>query len=236
MKTIKLFFLLPAVVLILVSCSVKCKKGEGPRVTKTRNIEAVSKLVCDIPCVIYVSQGNIASCTVEAAENLQDLILIEPKGGGKVKITSGKCFSDLDSVIVRVVSPELREIKVKGAAKVFSGGAFTADDMRLTIDGSGAITLDAMLNELVSEVNGAGDINLKGSAQKHKIILNGSGNISASEFNTYDCQVQIEGSGTCHLFVNNNLKADIEGSGNVFYKGSPRIKTDIKGSGKVEKE
>lgn len=236
MKSTRLLFVSLAIVALVSSCSLNCRKGEGPRIAKTRGIEKISKLVCDIPCIIYVSQGDTPSCIVEAAENLQELILVESKGGGKVKITSEKCYSDLDTVVIRIVSPELGEIKVKGTAKVFSSGTFTADDMRLIIDGPGTIALDAMLNELVSEVNGAGDINLKGSAQKHKIIINGSGNISASGFNTYDCNVQIKGSGTCHLFVNNYLKAGIEGSGNIFYKGSPRIKTDIKGSGKVEKE
>lgn len=236
MKTFRLSIWFVAIVLLASSCQVKCKKGEGPHIVKSRNTEAITKLVCDIPCTIYVSQGDQPVCTVEAAESLQDLILVDSKGGGKVKISSKKCFSDLDTVIVRVTSPKLKEIRIKGTAKVYSQGVFTADDLKLIIDGSGTIDLVAMLNELESEINGAGDINLRGSALKHKITINGTGNVSASEFNNYDCNVKITGPGSCHLFVNNKLKAEIDGTGDIFYKGSPEIKTTITGTGKVQKE
>jgi len=236
MKTVKL--LLPVIIIFFftVSCSLRCKKGEGPVVSTSRNIEAFTRLVCDIPCQIYITQGNTPSCVVNTCENLQDFIITEAKGGGKLKITSKKCISDLDTVRIDLTVPELKGLKIKGPGKMFSTGVFTGDKMEFEIDGSGNIYFNVMLNSLETDIRGSGDANLKGSVQKHNIAIKGSGNVSAGELNTYECKVDIEGSGSCHLFVNNMLKANINGSGDVFYKGSPEIKTDIKGSGKVQKE
>lgn len=236
MKTIKI--LLPVVIIVFftVSCSFRCKKGEGPVVSKSRNIEAFTKLVCDIPCQIYITQGNTRSCIVNTCENLQEFIITETKGRGKLKITSKRCISDLDTIRIDLTVPELKELKIKGSGKMFSKGVFTGDKMEFEIDGSGSINFNVMLNSLETEINGAGDANLEGSVQNHKIAIKGSGNVSAGELNTYECKVDIEGSGSCHLIVNNLLKANINGSGDVFYKGSPEIKTDVKGSGKVQKE
>jgi hypothetical protein len=236
MKTFKMLFPVVIIAFFTVSCSVRCKKGEGPVVSKSRNIEAYTKLVCDIPCYIYITQGNTRSCIVNACENLQEFIITEAKGGGKLKITSKRCISDLDTIRIDLTVPELKGLKIKGSGKMFSTGVFTGDKMEFEIDGSGSINFNVMLNSLETYITGAGDANLKGSVQKHKIDIKGSGNVSAGELNTYECKVDIEGSGSCHLFVNNLLKANINGSGDVFYKGSPEIKTDVKGSGKVQKE
>jgi len=236
MRTKGLFLAVISIVLITVSCSLKCKKGEGPVISKSRNIEAFSKLVCDIPCHIYIAQGNAVSCTVKASANLQDLIILEAKSGNKLKVTSKKCFSDLDTIRIDFTVPELRDLKIKGSGKIFSNGVFTGDKMKFEIDGSGSIDFNAMMNTLETEINGAGDVNLKGSVQKHIITINGSGNVSATELNTYECKVDISGSGSCHVFVNNKLKVDLKGSGDVFYKGSPEIKSAVEGSGKVQKE
>ena len=65
------------------------------------------------------------------------------------------------------------------------------------------------------------------------LSITGSGNINAFPAITNECEIYIEGSGSCSVSVENLLDVRIEGSGDVFYKGNPTINANISGSGKI---
>ena len=76
---------------------------------------------------------------------------------------------------------------------------------------------------VMSEVNGSGDINIKGSAQKATLTVNGSGDISAEKLAATNVVATVAGSGDIVCYASRQLDARVSGSGDIEYKGSPSV-------------
>nr|MBA3899226.1 DUF2807 domain-containing protein [Bacteroidota bacterium] len=88
-----------------------------------------------------------------------------------------------------------------------------------------------------ANVNGSGDIKLKGSATNLKATVSGSGDLKASEFNTVRSTVDVNGSGDASLNASELYEVSISGSGDVEYKDTgARITSDVKGSGEITRK
>ena len=72
-------------------------------------------------------------------------------------------------------------------------------------------------------ISGSGDVNLKGSAQKATLAVNGSGDISADKLTATNVVATVSGSGDISCYASKQLDAKVSGSGDIEYKGSPSV-------------
>jgi hypothetical protein len=78
-------------------------------------------------------------------------------------------------------------------------------------------------------IQGSGDVRLSGSAPQQGYVIEGSGDVDASELVGRSVAVRIAGSGDANVWATESLSVDITGSGDVEYRGNASVKKSING-------
>ena len=94
--------------------------------------------------------------------------------------------------------------------------------------------LDLKANEITADVSGAGNLNLKGTAQLLDAKISGAGDLKSYNLQTEKTKLIVSGSGTAKVNTTQALDADVSGAGTVIYKGEPTDRNvNISGAGSV---
>jgi Putative auto-transporter adhesin, head GIN domain len=104
------------------------------------------------------------------------------------------------------------------------------------VSGAGRVTgRDLEVDSLEVDVNGAGLVDLSGTADRQDVRLSGTGRYQAGELRSQIATVVLSGSGQMTLAVDRQLTVQISGAGTVSYSGDPSIDKSISGAGQLIK-
>lgn len=229
-------------VLSLLLFATSCKKkihGEGPSITQTRTVADFTKVSLSISGILYVTQEPGYKLTIDAQQNILDIIETPVSGGElRIKFDNDKRIGSHDKVIIRVSAPLFNALNISGDGDISCNGTLQTSSLRLGLSGSGSITLAGadVAGKLEAFISGSGDIQVNGgAADAGDLNISGSGGIEMLGVNFKNATAHISGSGDIKAGVTQQLDAHISGSGSVYYKGNPLISSHISGSGSVKK-
>jgi len=94
------------------------------------------------------------------------------------------------------------------------------------------LTLPA-LDRIVNTGTGDAVVNDFIAQEDLEVIIVGTGDFRGFPMEVRNCIVDISGTGSCEVTVQDHLEVTIEGSGDVFYKGHPLLDIDVTGTGTV---
>ena len=148
---------------------------------------------------------------------------------------------------------QLAVFSLSGAANI-NALDFTAQEAKVNIDGMGRCEISAEKNltaaisgaascefalgaaELVDlNIDGTGNMKLRGAAQQARFRLSGAANILAFDLTAQDADVSMDGFGKCEITAEKTLRAEISGMGSIVYGGDPTVSKNIDGLGSVRK-
>lgn len=208
--------------------------GEGPKVTKTLDIDNFSGLALAISADVHIKQGSSQSVKVEGQQNIIDNLKKEVKNG-VWKVGFDKNVRKHEPVTIWVTVPSVNDLSVSGSGSIIGDSKFSnLGNLSLAISGSGNIKFDSDSKNLEVAISGSGNMNLAGSTGASNMRISGSGDINAFDLTASTCDVKISGSGDSSVNVSDKLDVAIAGSGDVFYKGRPSVRSKVSGSGSVE--
>jgi len=122
--------------------------GEGPKVTKTLDLEEIDALGVSIGANVYLTQGDQQKVEVKAQQNIIDLLDREVRGGKwRVRLEKGTNLKRHDGI-----------------------------DIYITIPGSGDCEVNVS-GSLEVSIAGSGDVKYKGNPDKVKSSIAGSGDV-----------------------------------------------------------
>lgn len=198
------------------------------------DIEFTASLKKSVNPQITISEGGGNKVTLSTDKNILDTISITVDGG-TIKVKGDKSVKyDISKF----------DLKIDGKVKAYEiNGAFNVDVDAPSVtefDGvvNGAIDGSMIFGKLDSfslTINGAGDVSIKGEAEKSSIIVNGAGSIEAFEFYTANSEVAINGAGTCSVYATETLDASVSGVGSITYDGDPKTANTSSGIGSITK-
>lgn len=132
-----------------------------------------------------------------------------------------------------VTVPELTAVSIAGAGKIIADSMIRTNSLRVSISGSGHISLPVTVKSLDVSISGSGNITMKGSAEQAEVSISGSGRINASGLQVKTCKTKISGVGKCYADVTESLDLRISGSGSFYYKTKPAsLYVSVSGIGK----
>ena len=106
----------------------------------------------------------------------------------------------------------------------------------LEVSGSGNVEAeDINTDELAVTIGGAGDVEIRGSADSQEIEISGSGEYKAGDLESKEATIDVRGSGLATVNVSDELEAEVSGSGSVEYIGDPMVQQEVSGAGEVRK-
>jgi len=222
------------ILIVIASCNVIGEIGSGNVIRQDRKVSAFNGIEVSGAFDVVLIQGTTTSVTVEADDNLMDLIKTEVKGN-TLEIDTKKPISHSKSLKVFVTFTELKSIECSGAVNLESQGKLTLTE--LSIDGSGASNskLDLAVDRLTIDCSGGSKLKLSGTAKDVGVDASGAVDLFAFDFIAENYKLSISGAGKAEINATKNLNVDISGAASVRYKGSPNIYQDISGAGSVKK-
>jgi hypothetical protein len=221
--------------LVIFSCNVIGEIGSGNIVKQDRTVSSFNGIDVSGAFSVMLTQGTTNAVTVEADDNLMDLIKTEVRGN-VLYIENKRPISGSKSLKVYVTFQELKSLDLSGAVEVSSMNKLTLAD--LSIDGSGSsdCKLDMDVQKLGIDCSGGSKLKLSGSAKEVNLDASGSVDLLAFDFPAENYKVEISGAGKAEINVIKELNVEISGAGNVRYKGNPTKNIqDISGAGSVKK-
>lgn len=241
MKTEKIKSIGIAAILLLFITSISsgCMlidgvEGNGRVVTEERNVSDFNGIDISNAFEVILKQGSSESLTIEADDNLLELIVTEVRGG-VLKIYSEKNIRHPKSLKIFLTFKEIDYIDISGAVELTSDGKLIFDEIE--IDGSGASEIDLELEaeKLEIDFSGASEIDLKGKVTDVEISVSGASEISAYDLETDFMDIDISGAAEARVFANKELNVEASGAASVRYKGNPNIYTNVSGAGSVKR-
>lgn len=229
-KFLPVFFVITAFLILPISATGQSRE--------TRNVRNFTKVSYGISGELIIRIGPEYSLTIEGdRDDIKEIIT--NVSGDRLTIRRDNWrsgFMNQDNrVTIYLTMPEIEAAGVSGSGKLSITDRLEADDLDLSVSGSGRIlTAGLSVDNLHCGISGSGGIRLgKGSIDEATISISGSGSFSGEEADIDRLEVSISGSGSCNCGQLNDLEARISGSGNVIYAGSPRVNARVSGSGKV---
>lgn len=116
---------------------------------------------------------------------------------------------------IDVTVPELRVVELNGA------GTISADPTEY-----GALSLS---------VNGAGTVELRGTADAFSVRCTGAARVLARDLAAASARVGVTGAGEVELRAEDELDAAVTGAGSIAYWGSPRVSERVSGAGSIRR-
>ena len=209
-------------------------RGSGDIVTGQRSVSGFDELHFSGIGNLAIQQGDEEKLTIEADDNIIDLIETDVRGG-KLYIKYRRGFNVIPTSRMKFLLTvrDLDRIDLSGAGDI-DCGSFQTDDIEFNISGSGNIDFVIETGSLEVNISGLGDIRLEGKADFHRVNISGSGKYDAKDLESNDCQIEITGLGSATVDVKDNLDVVISGAGNVYYAGDPSVTREISGLGRIK--
>ncbi|MGD1889543.1 MAG: head GIN domain-containing protein [Cyclobacteriaceae bacterium] len=197
-------------------------RGNGNVLTETRFIAPFSAIVITGSVDVYLSQDEEESITIEADENLLDVIATEIEGN-TLRIYEKKNIRKAESRKVYVNFQEINSLIAKGATDVYSRSPLQAETLELGISGASDVTLEVYVDELICRVKGAADAYLSGEAGVMIAKVSGSCDLEAGRLVTQVCQIEASGASDAQVHAIESLDAKASDSSDIEYRGNPEI-------------
>ncbi|RYZ94702.1 MAG: DUF2807 domain-containing protein [Sphingobacteriaceae bacterium] len=219
----------------LSSCSFNCKKGSGNITTDTRKVEDFSKIKISGAYKVVLKQDSSLSVQVTADDNLQKYIKTAVSGN-TLEIKSKKQLCSTGDITVIIGLRQLQDISASGSVKVSTDGKLVAQNLDISVSGSGEVFLDVNAANVHTQGSGSSAFTFKGQATSHTVDLSGSGSVDALDFVVGKYDISTSGSSDCKINVLDVLLVKTSGSSEIQYRGNPgTVKNDESGSSTIKK-
>jgi hypothetical protein len=211
--------------------------------TETREVSGFERVVLEEYGELVITQGDQASLTIEADEDVLSRIETEVKDGtltigigGTWWDRLGMVLSDVFSgrkIVYQLAVTELTGVTVSGAGRVKCAELRT-DRLAIRVSGAGDVTIGTLTTEQLGvELPGAGRVQLAGQATEQRVALSGAGTYRAPKLESQKAQVKLTGVGSATLSVVQELDATIQGVGSIEYYGTPTVVDKVTGIGRL---
>lgn len=210
------------------------KKGNGTVVEENREITAdFTEVHASEGLEVYVTQAADFSISVEADENIIDLIGTEIKNG-KLKIHAIENIGRATKKVF-VSLPEVTGLLSSSGAHLTAQNKITATT--LIIDASSGAHINAETNADKLEIDASSGANIDISGRAIDVYVDGSSgaNVRAKNLMTTECRAEASSGANININVSKSLTADASSGGNISYSGDAEVTKKKSVSGNVNK-
>ena len=232
---------------ILLLIASLCSFGQTTK--KTLELPEFKSIYVNSGYSVYLKQTNKQEVNVEALTEIYQLTDIKVDNGvllinieRKPENPNKSIWAKIDDIKlnptmkVYVSMKNISELQVNGSGKIISENSLAADNLELSVSGSGGMDLDIKGNTVKAEVSGSGSLALRGYASSVDASLSGSGSLNAFNCPLETAKIKVSGSGLGELNVTTTLDATVVGSGSVKHKGNTKnVTRKLYGSGTVDR-
>ncbi|TYA74162.1 head GIN domain-containing protein [Seonamhaeicola marinus] len=211
MKTIHIFYLLGALVLLLSSCSIDLIKASSDITSEERVVTSFNAVKASNDIEVVIKKGNTHTVEVTTSHNLQEHV--------KTSVKNGVLYLELDKIVRK-----LKELRVDITMPEIS-------KITLSSDAFGNVTGFENMDSFNVTVSSDAFLLLSGSSNNMNIKASSDARIEAFDFKTQNCNVACSSDASVSITCLNALNGSVSSDGSLYYKGTPSINVQTNSDG-----
>ncbi|MDT0556572.1 head GIN domain-containing protein [Patiriisocius hiemis] len=224
MKTIK-FLALSVVVLLFTSCNFDINLGQtngnGNVVTQDRiEGESFDEVRGSAGLDVFLTEGAETKVTVEADENLQEIIETRIDGG-KLIITTNANIGRSVAKKVYVTYTGLKSIEASSGADVIGNSVIKSESLNLDASSGADLEVEIFSKEVFAETSSGADIKVTGKASSLRADASSGSDLNAKNLIVATCNAEASSGADITVNVKDKLTASASSGGDINYYGNP---------------
>ena len=211
-------------------------RGSGKLVKVQRSVSGFSAVSLELPAMVELVQGPTEGVTIEADDNLVDLIdTVVERGVLRLRFKDRQVSVDSQGIRISLQAGALEALSIGGSGTLHAS-QWAGRKLRCALAGSGRFSFDRLdTDSLVLSLSGSGDFEGAGRADSLEVRMAGSGNLRAPGLSVRTAVLAMAGSGDATVWARESLTVSAAGSGAVAYYGDPVLVKSVLGSGAVRR-
>lgn len=241
MKTLIKITVLITTYLVLLFTTTSCFvegmtgiKGSRNVVSEDRNISSnFENIKVQQGINLYLTQGKSTEISVEADDNIIDLLRTEVKNN-ELKIYFEKNVNRAKAKNVYLTTDDISAIRTSSGAQVKSENTIEVGSLDLDSSSGSSIKIRVNANEITSESSSGSNIKIAGKTATFSANSSSGSSIDADDLTTTDAYAKASSGSNIDLNVTGKLTAKASSGGDIDYEGNPTdVNKDTSSGGSV---
>jgi len=221
------------------SCAVDLfNRVSGNRnvVTEDRSTkEYFTKIKVSTGLDLYVSQGSKNQITVEADENLQDIIVTEVNDG-ILKIYSEKNIWRAKARKIYVTIKNLEAITATSGSDVYTNETLKVNNLKISATSGADIHISVDADTVKTTASGS-EIEVSGVSNNHTSKATSGASIDAYQLRSKNVTARVTSGADINVYASESIDAKATSGGDIDFKGSPeKVNKKTSSGGSVSAE
>jgi len=234
MKTLSRISIALLLLITTTSCYFDGVKGNRNVITQQRKLSSDFNAI-DVSqgIEVYLTISDNVSLSLEADENLHDIIITEVNDG-VLHVYAEKNIWSAKSRKVYVTARSINEIVATSGAGVRSENTIIAEDFKIKATSGSNVRLQLKVDNLTCNTTSGANARLKGKAISFNVKSTSGSNIKAQELETESCTAKVTSGSNVYVNVTNSLNAKATSGGDIRYIGNPKkVQENSSASGSI---
>lgn len=224
-STTKKLLALLFVSVLMSSCNVNMfNRVNGNRnvVTADRSTsQKFTKINVSTGLDLYLSQGTKNKVTLEADENLHDIIITEVNDG-VLKIYSEKSIWQAKARKVFVTVKNLEGLTATSGSDVYTEDVLKVETIKVSATSGADIRIALDADTVETSATSGSDIRISGTANNHTSRANSGASIEAYKLISKNATVNVSSGADINIYASESINAKASSGGDIDFKGNPR--------------
>ncbi|MDG2193744.1 MAG: DUF2807 domain-containing protein [Polaribacter sp.] len=184
---------------------------------------------------LYITQGNNVSLSVEADENLHDIIKTEVEDG-ELKIYSEKNIWRAKARKVHLTIRTLNELKATSGSDIYTENTIKTDNFKINVSSGADARITVIAENLTSSANSGAGLRISGKTISHTSRATSGSSIRAYALKSETTTVKASSGANIDVYASKEIDAKASSGGDIDYRGNPkRINKKTSSGGSVSK-
>lgn len=222
------------IAIIFSSCNVNMFNrinGNGNVLSENRSAKAAfTKIKVSTGLDLYITQGSSNKITVEADENLLDLIITEIKDGVLV-IYSEKNIWKAKAKKVYVTIENLEKLTATSGADVYAKETINAENIEISATSGADIRIALNATSVETNCTSGSDIEISGRSENHISKATSGASIDGYDLQSKNVIVKATSGADINVYASESIDAKATSGGDIDYKGNPKTVNKKSSSG-----
>lgn len=198
-------------------------KGNGKVVSEERAISAdFDAINVQQGINLYVTQGKPTNISVEADENILDLLTTEVKNN-ELNIYFEKNVYRAKARNVYLTTETISKISASSGASVKSENTIQTTSLDLDASSGSTMKIHTNASEIKSESSSGSNITIFGKSKNITANARSGSSIKATELTTENASAQVSSGANIDVNVTQKISAEASSGGSIDYVGNPKV-------------
>jgi alpha-L-arabinofuranosidase len=185
---------------------------------------------------LYITQSNDVALSIEADENLHDLIMTDVENN-ILRIYSTENIRRASSKKIMLSVNNISSIKATSGSDVYSTNTIKADELALVCTSGADIKLDVQTQTLNCRSTSGSDMRLSGTTDNFIASATSGSDIKADELKAENSNLKATSGADISVYTSKELIAKATSGGDIRYSGNPeKVDKSDSSSGSVRQQ